>query len=99
MSAWERLVTFSQLPREHWPHLRTTNVVESPFTAVRLRTTAAQRFIKVDAATRIIWQLLQVLERPFQRFNAPELLPAVYSGARYVDRIKQITISQPEVAA
>jgi len=27
---WERLVTFYQFPREHWPHLRTTNVVESP---------------------------------------------------------------------
>jgi transposase-like protein len=26
---WERLLTFYQFPREHWPHLRTTNVVES----------------------------------------------------------------------
>jgi putative transposase len=26
---WERLVTFYQFPREHWPHLRTTNIVES----------------------------------------------------------------------
>jgi putative transposase len=26
---WERLVSFYQFPREHWPHLRTTNVVES----------------------------------------------------------------------
>ena len=26
---WERLVTFYQFPREHWPHLRTSNVVES----------------------------------------------------------------------
>ncbi len=40
---WERLVTFYQFPREHWQHLRTTNVVESPFAAVRLRTTAGKR--------------------------------------------------------
>ena len=32
---WERLITFYQFPREHWRHLRTTNVVESPFAAVR----------------------------------------------------------------
>ena len=48
---WERLVTFYQFPREHWPHLRTTNVVESPFATVRLRTTAAKRFKKVENAT------------------------------------------------
>jgi transposase-like protein len=35
---WERMVTFYQFPREHWKHVRTTNVVESPFAAVRLRT-------------------------------------------------------------
>jgi len=27
---WERMVTFYQFPKEHWKHLRTTNVVESP---------------------------------------------------------------------
>jgi putative transposase len=96
---WERLVTFYQFPREHWRHLRTTNVVESPFAAARLRTSAAKRFKKVDSATAIIWKLLQVAERNFRRLNAPELLPAVYAGAKYVDGIKQITVSHQEVAA
>jgi putative transposase len=80
-SDWERLITFYQFPREHWRHLRTTNVVESPFAAVRLRTTAAKRFKKVDSATAMIWKVLQVAEKTFRRLNAPELLPAVYAGA------------------
>jgi putative transposase len=96
---WERLVTFYQFPREHWRHLRTTNVVESPFAAVRLRTTAAKRFKKVDSATAMIWKVLQVAESTFRRLNAPELLPAVYAGARYVDGIKHTVVRQPEVAA
>jgi transposase-like protein len=96
---WERLVTFYQFPREHWRHLRTTNVVESPFAAVRLRTTAAKRFKKVDAATAMIWKVLQVAEQTFRRLNAPELLPAVYAGATYVDGIKQSTVNHQEVAA
>jgi transposase-like protein len=37
---WERLVTFYEFPEPHWRHLRTTNVIESPFAAVRLRTSA-----------------------------------------------------------
>jgi putative transposase len=69
---WERRVTFSQFPREHWRHLRTTNVVETPFAAVRRRTTAAKRFKKVDAATALIWKPLQVAEPTFRRLNAPE---------------------------
>jgi putative transposase len=62
---WERLVTFYQFPREHWPHLRTSNVVESPFATVRLRTTAAKRFKKVEHATALIWKILQVAESTF----------------------------------
>lgn len=73
----ERLVTFSQFPREHGRHRRTTHVVESPVAAVRRRTTAAKRFKKVDAATALIWKVLQSAAQPFRRLNTPELLPAV----------------------
>ena len=47
---WERMVTFYRFPKDHWIHLRTTNVVESPFSAVRLRTDAARRYKKVANA-------------------------------------------------
>lgn len=55
---WDRMVTFYSFPKEHWVHLRTTNVVESPFGSVRLRTDAAKRFKKVQNATAMIWKLL-----------------------------------------
>ena len=93
------MVTFFQFPREHWRHLRTTNVVESPFAAVRLRMTAAKRFKKVDSATALSCKVLQVAETTFRWVNAPELLLAVYAGATYVDGIRQTAVSQPEVAA
>ena len=32
---WERMVAFYDFPEDHWKHLRTTNVVESPFAALR----------------------------------------------------------------
>jgi hypothetical protein len=100
LADWARLVTFYQFPREHWRHLRTTNVVESPFAAVRLRTTAAKRFKKVDSATAIIWKMLQIAETTFRRLNAPALLPAVYGSARDVDGVKQaVDAAQREVAA
>jgi transposase-like protein len=82
---WERLVAFYDFPEPHWRHLRTTNVVESPFAGVRLRTTAAKRFKKVANATALIWRLLRVAERRFRKLNAPELLVALARGARCVD--------------
>ncbi len=96
---WERLVTFYQFPREHWPHLRTTNVVESPFATVRLRTTAAKRFKKVENATVLIWKLLQIAESTFRRLKGAELLSAVQSGAQHVDGVRRSTSTSQQLAA
>src|SRR5882672_10392368 len=96
---WERLVTFYQFPREHWPHLRTTNIIESPFAAVRLRTTAAKRFKKAENATALIWKMLQVAESTFRRLKGAELRPAVYAGAQYVNGVPRIVKPQPRLAA
>src|SRR5216683_1080879 len=82
---WGRLVTFYAFPKEHWKHLRTTNVVESPFATVRLRTEAAKRFKKVENATAVIWKTLLVAEQRFRRLDAPERLPEVAEGVVYVD--------------
>ena len=59
---WDRMVTFYDFPKEHWGHLRTTNPVESPFAALRLRTDAAKRYKRVDRAIAVIWKMLMVAE-------------------------------------
>jgi len=82
---WERMVTFYAFPKEHWQHLRTSNPVESPFAAARLRTDAAKRFKKVDNATAVIWKILLVAERAFRRVKHPELMKGVYEGVQYSD--------------
>ena len=82
---WDRMTAFYDYPEKHWRHLRTTNVVESPFASVRLRTTAAKRFKRVDNATALIWRLLVVAEKRFRKLNAPELLRDVYEGRRFED--------------
>lgn len=86
---WGRMVSFYSFPKEHWRHLRTSNPVESPFAALRLRTDAAKRFKKVTNATAVIWKLLLVGEKNFRRLNAPALLKEVYLGATYVDGLRK----------
>jgi transposase-like protein len=88
MRDWERMVSFYSFPKEHWKHLRTSNVVESPFHAVRLRTSAAKRYKRTANAEAMIWKLLMLAEKTFRKLNAPELLPSVAAGDVYVNGIK-----------
>jgi len=73
--------------------------VESPFATVRLRTTAAKRFKKVENATVLIWKILQVAESTFRRLKGAELLPAVYAGAQYIAGVQRSARRQQKIAA
>jgi hypothetical protein len=103
---WERMVTFYRFPKEHWRHWRTTNIVESPFSAVRPRTDASRRYKPVEGAKAIIWKVLRVAEQTWRKLNAPELLPWVASGVRFQDGVRDEAKpdrsepkSQPETVA
>ena len=80
---WERMVTFFNFPKEHHPHLRTSNVVESPFAAVRLRTTASKRYKNADNATSVIWKILMLQEKKFRRLRGFKKLQDVYCNAEF----------------
>lgn len=98
---WERMVAYYAFPKEHWVHLRTSNIVESPFASVRLRTTASKRYKKVEGATALIWKLLMVAELTFRKITASELLVKVYAGIRCEDGVfpKSAQASEPPVRA
>lgn len=89
---WARMVAFYGFPKEHWKHLRTTNPVESPFAAVRLRTAAGKRYKKVANATALIWRVLMVAERAFRRLDHPELLPELAEGAIYENGVRVVRV-------
>lgn len=82
---WEALTAFYDFPLEHWKHLRTSNVVESPFASLRLRTDAAKRFKVVANATMLIWKVLRVAEFRWRKLDAPDLLKDVYEGREFED--------------
>lgn len=93
---WDRMVAFFDFPKDHWQHLRTTNPVESPFAALRLRTNAAKRFKKADNATCVVWKMLTIAQSRFRRLNAPELLEEVWKGVEFVDGVRK---TQPQKQA
>lgn len=73
---------FLDIPGEHWKHLRTSNVVESPFSRVRLRTAASRRFKSQVNATCLIWKTMMVAEMNFRKLDAPHLVEKVARGTK-----------------
>ena len=60
---WDRMTAFFRIPQQHWKHLRTSNSVESPFAALRLRTNASKRFKKLQNTAAGIGRLLLTAEK------------------------------------
>ena len=96
---WARRTASYAFPTEHWKHRRTTNVIESPFAAVRRRTSAARRFKQVENATALIWKTLLVVEHHFRALNAPHLCTAVSDGVLYRDGVREWTPTRKRRAA
>ena len=77
------LLAFLDLPAEHGIHLRTTNPIESTFSAVRLRTEATRGAGSRTAALGMAFRLVESAQQRWRAVNAPHLVALVRAGARF----------------
>jgi putative transposase len=73
----DRCLTFYAFPAPHWSHLRTTNVIESPFASVRLRTNAAKRFKKTKSGVYLVHEVMRRLQQTWRRLKSAHLCGTV----------------------
>jgi putative transposase len=52
------LFSYFHFPQKHWKSIKSTNVIESLFSAVKLRTDAARRIPKRESALYLVFKLL-----------------------------------------
>ena len=83
----ELLLTFFDLPAEHWVHVRTGNVIESPFATVRLRQRVTKGAGSRQKGLLMAFKLLAMAEQRWRRINAPQLVPLVRAGIEFRDGI------------
>jgi transposase-like protein len=91
-----QLLTFFDFPAEHWKHLRTSNVVESPFATVRLRQRVTKGPGSRNKGLTMAFKLLEMAQQRWRRLNGSELLPLVREGAKFVDGIRVERETNPE---
>ena len=82
---WESFVSFYDFPVEHWVHLRTTNPLESVFSAVRLRTDATRRMKRRDSAYLVFKVSLRLSERWRPLNGGRNLMGLLVDGAKFED--------------
>ena len=79
------LLTHSDFPVEHWIHLRTTNVIESTFATVRLRTNKTKGAGSRSAGLAMAYKLLDAAQVRWRCVNAPHQVALVRAEATPVD--------------
>jgi putative transposase len=83
------LLRFYDFPAEHWMHLRTTNVIESVFATVRLRTEKTKGSGTRVACLTMVFKLMQSASRRWRALNGSGLMTDVVQGVVFVDGIKE----------
>jgi putative transposase len=85
----EVLFTFYDFPAQHWPHLRTTNPIESTFATVRLRTHRTKGSGSRIATLTMVFKLGLEAQKHWRRLQGFELIPKVITGVLFVDGEEQ----------
>jgi transposase-like protein len=95
----EQLLTFYDVPAEHWQHIRTTNVIESAFASVRHRQRQTKGNGSRKAALAMIYKLGIEAEKTWRTLTAPHLLRQLLAGETFVDGVALKTeVQQDRVA-
>jgi putative transposase len=85
----EALMAFYDFPAEHWMHIRSTNVIESVFATVRLRTNKTKGCGTRSACLTMVYKLMESASRRWRALNGCALLKNVIEGTIFVDGEKQ----------
>jgi transposase-like protein len=85
------LLTFIDFPAEHWKHLRTSNVIESPFATVRRRQRVTKGAGSRTKGLLMAYKLLDMAQARWRRLDGAHLLPLVRAGITFVDGVQHTT--------
>jgi len=83
------LLTFFDFPAEHWKHLRTSNVIESPLATVRLRQRVTKGAGSRTKGLLMASKLLDMAQTRWRRLDGAHLLPLVRASIGFVDGVQQ----------
>jgi len=94
MTHREELLTFYAAPAEHWASLRSTNVIESTFATVRLRTKRTKGCGSRLATLMMVFKLVESAAKRWHRLRGYQQIPDVLNGVVFQDGVRVEAASQ-----
>jgi transposase-like protein len=91
----DELLTFYAYPAEHWPSLRSTNVIESTFATVRLRTKRTKGCGSRMATLTMVFKLVESAAKRWHRLRGYQQIPDVLKGIVFQDGVRLDATPQP----
>jgi transposase-like protein len=82
------LLTFFDFPAEHWKHLRTSNVIESPFATVRLRQRVTKGAGSRTKGLLMAYKLLAMAQGRWRRLDGAHRLPLVRADLKFTNGVQ-----------
>ena len=79
----DEMLAFYDFPAEHWPHIRTTNPIESSFATVRLRSKRSKNCGSRDTTLSMVFKLLQSAEKNWRKIKGFNLLTLVAKDVKF----------------
>lgn len=81
----DTLFTFYHFPAEHWQHIRSTNVIESTFATVRLRTHKTRGQGTLNMTLAMVFKLAERTALRWRKLRGYTLIPLVVKGIVFTD--------------
>jgi transposase-like protein len=82
------LLSYFQFPKQHWKSIKSTNVIESMFSTVKLRTNAARRIPRRESALYLVFKLLTTLQARLKKIHGYKFVATTIDLLRTTNRSK-----------
>ena len=84
----DELMSFFDFPAEQWQHIRSTNVIESTFATVRLRTKRTKGCGSRIATLTMVFKLTESAEKRWRKLRGYKKLSRLLDGVQFQDGIE-----------
>ena len=81
----EELLAFYDFPAVHWTHIRTSNLIESTFATVRLRSKRAKNCGSRATTLAMVYKLLETAQKRWRRIQGFNMLSLVLNNVEFKD--------------
>ena len=95
----EELLAFYDFPADHWPHIRTTNPIESTFSTIRLRTKKTRACVSRTTILTMVYKLGLSAEKGWRKLRGFQRLADLINGVKFIDGVDEETFERQRNAA